>query len=135
MAGVGGGSGALFLMALLLTASLCGVRQASALALSVAERECVYEYVFYEGDNVSGNFVVVDHEIFWGSDNPGINFEVCKPRFPFFFPLCVSPSILGSSLTQLLLMRTTIGDGRNMADLVFGSIVFSVRGRFINPYL
>ncbi|CAA7388094.1 unnamed protein product [Spirodela intermedia] len=79
MAGEGGGSRALFLMALLLTASLYGVRQASALAISVTDRECVYEYVFYEGDNVSGNFVVVDHEVFWGSDSPGIDFEVTSP--------------------------------------------------------
>ncbi|KAL2463765.1 Transmembrane emp24 domain-containing protein p24beta3 [Forsythia ovata] len=48
----------------------------SALSVTVNDVECVYEYVLYEGDTVSGNFVVVDHDIFWSSDHPGIDFTV-----------------------------------------------------------
>lgn len=48
----------------------------SSLSVVVNEEECVYEYVIYEGDTVSGNFVVVDHDVFWGSDHPGIDFTV-----------------------------------------------------------
>ncbi|EPS65381.1 hypothetical protein M569_09395, partial [Genlisea aurea] len=51
----------------------------SALSVTVNDVECVYEYVLYEGDTVSGNFVVVDHDIFWGSDHPGIEFIVTSP--------------------------------------------------------
>ncbi|KAF5779196.1 hypothetical protein HanRHA438_Chr12g0567831 [Helianthus annuus] len=46
----------------------------SPLSVTVNNVECVYEYVLYEGDTVSGNFVVVDHDIFWTSDHPGIDF-------------------------------------------------------------
>ncbi|KMZ75917.1 Transmembrane emp24 domain-containing protein p24beta3 [Zostera marina] len=56
------------------------VKHASCLAVTVNDVECVYEYVEYDGDVVSGNFVVIDHEIFWGSDHPGINFEVTSPQ-------------------------------------------------------
>ncbi|KAG8044321.1 hypothetical protein GUJ93_ZPchr0139g33500 [Zizania palustris] len=31
------------------------------------------------GDTVSGNFVVVDHDIFWSSDHPGIDLTVTSP--------------------------------------------------------
>ncbi|KAI3704145.1 hypothetical protein L1987_74359 [Smallanthus sonchifolius] len=51
----------------------------SALSVTVNDVECVYEYVLYEGDTVSGNFVVVDHDIFWSSDHPGIDFIVSSP--------------------------------------------------------
>ncbi|ERN01504.1 hypothetical protein AMTRI_Chr03g148250 [Amborella trichopoda] len=51
----------------------------SALSVTVNDVECVYEYVVYEGDSVSGNFVVVDHDIFWSSDHPGIDFTVTAP--------------------------------------------------------
>ncbi|KAJ8421768.1 hypothetical protein Cgig2_000945 [Carnegiea gigantea] len=51
----------------------------SALSVTVNDVECVYEYVLYEGDTVSGNFVVVDHDIFWSSDHPGIDFTVTSP--------------------------------------------------------
>ncbi|KAL6971662.1 hypothetical protein U1Q18_031341 [Sarracenia purpurea var. burkii] len=54
-------------------------RHLSALSVIVNEVECVYEYVIYEGDIVSGNFVVVDHDIFWSSDHPGIDFIVTSP--------------------------------------------------------
>ncbi|XP_077239850.1 transmembrane emp24 domain-containing protein p24beta3-like [Tasmannia lanceolata] len=55
------------------------IRHLSALSVTVNDIECVYEYVLYEGDNVSGNFVVVDHDIFWSSDHPGIDFSVRSP--------------------------------------------------------
>ncbi|KAM7462861.1 hypothetical protein LguiA_030982 [Lonicera macranthoides] len=55
------------------------VRDISALSVTVNDVECVYEYVLYEGDTVSGNFVVVDHDIFWSSDHPGIDFIVTSP--------------------------------------------------------
>ncbi|KZV20536.1 hypothetical protein F511_33967 [Dorcoceras hygrometricum] len=55
------------------------VNRISALSVTVNDLECVYEYVLYEGDTVSGNFVVVDHDIFWGSDHPGIDFTVTSP--------------------------------------------------------
>lgn len=59
---------------------LCSlVRNLSALSITVNDVECVYEYVLYEGDTVSGNFVVVDHDIFWSSDHPGIDFTVTSP--------------------------------------------------------
>ncbi|KAJ7954831.1 Transmembrane emp24 domain-containing protein [Quillaja saponaria] len=50
-----------------------------SLSVTVNDVECVYEYVLYEGDTVSGNFVVVDHDIFWGSDHPGIDLTVTSP--------------------------------------------------------
>jgi hypothetical protein len=52
------------------------VDRIESLSVTVNEVECLYEYVLYEGDTVSGNFVVVDHDIFWGSDHPGIDFSV-----------------------------------------------------------
>lgn len=48
----------------------------SALSVTVNDVECVQDYVLYEGDTISGNFVVVDHDIFWNSDHPGIDFTV-----------------------------------------------------------
>ncbi|PIA31632.1 hypothetical protein AQUCO_04900142v1 [Aquilegia coerulea] len=51
----------------------------SALSITVNDVECVYEYVLYEGDTISGNFVVVDHDIFWSSDHPGLDFTVSSP--------------------------------------------------------
>lgn len=55
------------------------VSNLSALSVTVNDVECVYEYVLYEGDTISGNFVVVDHDIFWSSDHPGIDFTVTSP--------------------------------------------------------
>ena len=52
------------------------IERISSLSVTVSDDECVQEYVLYEGDNVSGNFVVVDHDIFWGSDHPGLDFTV-----------------------------------------------------------
>ncbi|KAH9618015.1 hypothetical protein KSS87_003237 [Heliosperma pusillum] len=57
----------------------CYVSKLTALSVTVNDLECVYEYVIYEGDTVSGNFVVVDHDIFWGSDHPGIDFTATSP--------------------------------------------------------
>ncbi|KAL6548363.1 hypothetical protein OROGR_008784 [Orobanche gracilis] len=51
----------------------------SAMSVTVNDVECIYEYVLYEGDTVSGNFVVVDHDIYWGSDHPGLDFTVTSP--------------------------------------------------------
>ena len=61
---------------LLICLMLCFFGRIQSLSVTVNEVECVYEYVLYEGDTVSGNFVVVDHDIFWGSDHPGIDFTV-----------------------------------------------------------
>ncbi|XP_010532582.1 PREDICTED: transmembrane emp24 domain-containing protein p24beta3 [Tarenaya hassleriana] len=58
---------------------LSSIGQISSLSVTVNDVECVYEYVLYEGDTVSGNFVVVDHDIFWGSDHPGLDFDVSSP--------------------------------------------------------
>ncbi|MQL80772.1 hypothetical protein Taro_013221 [Colocasia esculenta] len=69
----------LLLLLMLLAAGRDGPRRASALSVTVQEQECVYEYVLYEGDTVFGNFVVVDHDIFWNSDHPGIDFVVTSP--------------------------------------------------------
>ncbi|XP_030477307.1 transmembrane emp24 domain-containing protein p24beta3 [Syzygium oleosum] len=66
----------LLLIGLVLTSSPA---PASSLSVTVNDVECVYEYVLYEGDTVSGNFVVVDHDIFWSSDHPGIDFTVTSP--------------------------------------------------------
>lgn len=52
------------------------LRNVSGLSITVNDVECVYELVNFEGDTVSGNFVVVDHDIFWGSDHPGIDLVV-----------------------------------------------------------
>lgn len=55
------------------------ISNVSCLSVTVNTVECVYEYVLYEGDTISGNFVVVDHDIFWSSDHPGIDFVVTSP--------------------------------------------------------
>ncbi|XP_073128104.1 transmembrane emp24 domain-containing protein p24beta3-like [Henckelia pumila] len=52
---------------------------ASALMVTVNNVECVYEYVYHSGDSVSGNFIAVDHDVFWSSDHPGIEFSVTSP--------------------------------------------------------
>lgn len=76
------------LMAVLVLTSFVG--KISSLSVTVSDVECVYEYVLYEGDTVSGNFVVVDHDIFWNSDHPGIDFTVSDPLFFFrFYVYCV----------------------------------------------
>lgn len=52
------------------------VGRIASLSVTVNDIECVYEYVLYEGDTVSGNFVVVDHDIFWATDHPGLDLIV-----------------------------------------------------------
>ncbi|KAL1543306.1 transmembrane emp24 domain-containing protein p24beta3-like [Salvia divinorum] len=70
------GGAAYALLGLLLLTALTRI---SALSVTVNDVECIYEYVLYEGDTVTGNFVVVDHDIFWSSDHPGIDFTVTSP--------------------------------------------------------
>jgi hypothetical protein len=60
---------------------LAAARPSEALSVTVTDTECVHEFVPYEGDTVSGNFVVVDHDIFWSSDHPGIDLTV-RARSP-----------------------------------------------------
>ncbi|XP_034692239.1 transmembrane emp24 domain-containing protein p24beta3-like isoform X2 [Vitis riparia] len=50
-----------------------------SLSITVSNMECVSEAVHFEGDTVSGYFVVIDHDIFWNSDHPGIEFTVTSP--------------------------------------------------------
>lgn len=69
------------LIALILISSL--KRDVEGLAVTVNDVECVYEYVPYEGDTVSGNFVVVDHDIYWNADHPGIDLVVSNFFFDF----------------------------------------------------
>ena len=64
------------LLVVALTAVLSAARRADALSVTVTDTECIHEFVPYEGDTVSGNFVVVDHDIFWSSDHPGIDLTV-----------------------------------------------------------
>lgn len=60
----------------LLVALTAIVAPAQALLLTVQNTECVWEDVEYDGDIITGNFVVLDHEIFWGADHPGIELVV-----------------------------------------------------------
>lgn len=55
---------------------LIGNGNVNALSITVTEMECVSEQVLYEGDSISGNFVAIDHDIFWSADHPGIEFTV-----------------------------------------------------------
>ncbi|KAK3193693.1 hypothetical protein Dsin_025003 [Dipteronia sinensis] len=56
------------------------IRHVSTLSITVNELECVYENVLSEGDTISGNFVVMDHEIFWPTDHPGLEFTVTSSQ-------------------------------------------------------
>ncbi|XP_057438624.1 transmembrane emp24 domain-containing protein p24beta3-like [Lotus japonicus] len=49
-----------------------------SLSISLNDVECVSEHA-QSGDSVTGNFVVMDHDIFWSSDHPGIDFTVTNP--------------------------------------------------------
>ncbi|KAL7250430.1 hypothetical protein ACSBR1_012441 [Camellia fascicularis] len=51
----------------------------SALSVTVNDAECVYEFIFFAGNTVSSNFVVVDHHVFWNSNHPGIDLIVTSP--------------------------------------------------------
>ena len=61
---------------LLLALALPLLHNSQALVLTVQNTECVWEDVEYDGDIITGNFVVLDHEIFWGADHPGIELVV-----------------------------------------------------------
>ncbi|KAL6271557.1 transmembrane emp24 domain-containing protein p24beta3-like [Prunus yedoensis var. nudiflora] len=60
---------------------------ATALSITVTDLECVSEQVLYEGDTISGNFVAIDHDIFWSSDHPGIDFTAMTPAGTTVFSL------------------------------------------------
>eukprot|EP00249_Psilotum_nudum_P002743 c15870_g1_i1 orf=520-1179(-) len=66
-------------MSLLAALLVLLLRSSAALQITVHKVDCVYENVDYDGDRVSGSFVVVDHEVFWSSDHPGIDFTVTAP--------------------------------------------------------
>ncbi|XAR58581.1 hypothetical protein NMG60_11014048 [Bertholletia excelsa] len=55
------------------------IRYVSSLSITVTSVECISENVMYDDDVVYGNFVVVDHEIFWTSDHPGIDLTITSP--------------------------------------------------------
>ena len=61
---------------LVLALALALLHNSQALVLTVQNTECVWEDVEYDGDIITGNFVVLDHEIFWGADHPGIELVV-----------------------------------------------------------
>uniref|UniRef100_A0A0D9ZD06 GOLD domain-containing protein n=1 Tax=Oryza glumipatula TaxID=40148 RepID=A0A0D9ZD06_9ORYZ len=65
--------------AMLLLVVAVAAWRGEALSVTVTDTECIHEFVPYEGDTVSGNFVVVDHDIFWSSDHPGIDLTVTSP--------------------------------------------------------
>ncbi|KAL0392892.1 UNVERIFIED_CONTAM: Transmembrane emp24 domain-containing protein p24beta3 [Sesamum radiatum] len=71
--GCGGAANAALVLLLLSMLS-----RMSALSVTVSDVECVYEYVFYDGDTVSGNFVV-DDQAYWSSDHSGVDFTVTAP--------------------------------------------------------
>ncbi|XP_045797993.1 transmembrane emp24 domain-containing protein p24beta3-like [Trifolium pratense] len=56
------------------------IYHAFALSITLHDVECLSENVLHDGDTVSGNFVVMDHDIFWSSDHPGIDFTVTSPE-------------------------------------------------------
>lgn len=68
--------------AMLLLVVAVAAWRGEALSVTVTDTECIHEFVPYEGDTVSGNFVVVDHDIFWSSDHPGIDLTVPAPDPP-----------------------------------------------------
>ncbi|KAK9281878.1 hypothetical protein L1049_004785 [Liquidambar formosana] len=64
---------------LLLLFLLSSIGHITALSITLDDTECVSESVLHEGDNISGNFVVTDHDLFWSSHHPGIDFTVTSP--------------------------------------------------------
>ncbi|OAY76073.1 Transmembrane emp24 domain-containing protein p24beta3 [Ananas comosus] len=72
-----GSARSLLAISLVILASF--LRSASALSVTVADEECIYEFVASEGDTVSGNFVVMDHDSFWDSDESGVDLVVTSP--------------------------------------------------------
>lgn len=74
------------------------VAHSHALLMTVHNTECVWEDVEFDGDVVSGNFVVLDQEVFWGSEHPGIELIVCTLTSLALF------SLLSFLLFQFVLM-------------------------------
>jgi hypothetical protein len=54
---------------------LAVVGRSVALMTTVLQQECVFEEVGYDGDLVSGSFVVIDHGLSW-NDDPGVELVV-----------------------------------------------------------
>lgn len=52
------------------------LQQCRGLITTFLGKECVYEEVEYDGDLVSGNFVVMDHGLTWSNDDPSIELLV-----------------------------------------------------------
>lgn len=67
----------IFLAVLVLVGFGC-VDRGKALMTTITHQECVYEEVDYEGDTVSGSFVVIDHGLAW-ADEPGVELVVTSP--------------------------------------------------------
>lgn len=65
----------------LLLLLLC--HQSSALMTTITHQECVYEEVHFDGDHVSGSFVVVDHGLSWNSGEEGVELVVSSYYFSF----------------------------------------------------
>ncbi|KAM7257609.1 hypothetical protein ACFE04_013350 [Oxalis oulophora] len=55
------------------------IGKVSSLSITVTEQECVSEHILFDGDSIFGNFVVMDHDIFWNAEHPGIEFSVLSP--------------------------------------------------------
>lgn len=92
-----------FFVLMVLGFGLC-MDQSSALMTTIQHQECVHEEVEFDGDLVTGSFVVIDHGLSW-SDEPGVELVVRKtdltPDIVHFHShrasereKCVSPSRL-----------------------------------------
>lgn len=87
----------------LLVALTAIAARSHALVLTVQETECVWEDVEHDMDVISGNFVVLDHEVFWGGDHPGVELTVCEletliPSFAEFFGASFEAILLFGSI-------------------------------------
>lgn len=61
---------------------------------TIMNQECVHEEVEYDGDLVSGSFVVIDHGLAW-NDEPGVELVVRKSKKSSFLPLSQTSSRAG----------------------------------------
>ncbi|CAN6439606.1 unnamed protein product [Victoria cruziana] len=60
----------------------------SALTVTLTDVECISEPVISQGDVISGNFVVDDHDAFWRHEpTPGIDFSVTSPAGSVLYSL------------------------------------------------
>lgn len=94
-----------WIVALLVLATITS--RSHALVLTVQNTECVWEDVEYEYDIISGNFVVLDHEVFWGADHPGIELLVRASDSPppsFSMKLGILYFLAPSGILALLLI-------------------------------